>query len=197
MWTADLRRRFAIAYLIYGFMLTLLTLETISAIQGRNPIIAVGAAVTAAVLGFYVARMVYRQLWHEWHLRKVTRGEKAEREGDDSANREPSGSGPAVTSGRTWVWDAVRTNRVLTPEERATAQAEAGKLLWGPLRLFGNIFWPGTFALGILFQLVNRHHTPVQTTILVMGLLIAAATQWGFVMQSRLRRWMSANHLTR
>lgn len=103
-----------------------------------------------------------------------------------------------MTSGsRLWVWDAVRANRVLEPEERAAAEADARKLLWGPLRLFGNIVWPGTFALGILFQLINQHHTPLQTTILVMGLVMAAATQWGFVMQARLRRWMSANHLTR
>lgn len=74
VWTADLRRRFAVAYLIYGFMLTLGTLETISAVQDRNPVIAVGAAATTAVLGLYVARMVYHHLWHEWHRRKVMRG---------------------------------------------------------------------------------------------------------------------------
>lgn len=76
VWTADLRRRFAVAYLIYGFMLSLLTLETISAVQGHNPIIAVCAAATTVFLGLYVARMVYRQLWHEWHRWKVMRGER-------------------------------------------------------------------------------------------------------------------------
>lgn len=173
----DVRRKFLLAYAIFGSFLVVLLFEAVSTAV-RHPWLAVIPAAGAAWLSFYLGRAVYRHLWLMTHRELVPVTPPA----------------PDPTK-RAWVWSAVRQRGVVAPEERAAASTAARKVLWKPWQQVLNVVAPACFAVRILDHLNNSRLTVTSVTWSFIGLALVCGSQLAWVMQARLRRWMEANSL--
>ena len=176
-WTPQVRRGFIGTYVFLGSFLALFALLIVDSIQRHRPGWALWPGAFSALLLFYLSRAAYRHVWLRSHNQNV-------------------GRIPAVGER---IWDAVRSNRVLTEAERPTAQVGADKLLWGPARLFRALVFPGISVVWLLDHLLHPgfHRSPVETAYFLVALVVVLAGGWAFVMQARLRRWMDVNGLVR